>query len=87
MSAAPPRFPRRPRGDCRAVSCRCDNVTALHGSEAEEYAREHLHRDEEDVDAFVERLSCPDTGTRWLLDFPERTDREPGPARLQAEPG
>ena len=30
-----------------------------------------------------ELYACPDTGQRWLLDYPERTEREPGQARLR----
>jgi hypothetical protein len=64
------------------VPCRCDTVTELYGAEAESYAREHLQMDEVRSDAFEEDLNCPDTGTRWRLDYPERTPREPGQARL-----
>ena len=66
------------------MSCRCDTVTELYGGEAEQYAVEHLHRDSIDSDAFEERLSCPDTGRRWVLEWPERTERVTGPARLRA---
>jgi hypothetical protein len=69
------------------VDCRCDTVTELYGHEAENYVSDHLHRDETDSSDFVERYSCPDTGTRWLLEYPERTEREPGSARLRVEPG
>ena len=64
------------------MACRCTEVTELYGDEAEVYAREHLRMDEVRSDAFEELLSCPDTGSRWRLDYPERTEREPGPARL-----
>jgi hypothetical protein len=30
-----------------------------------------------------ERYSCPDTGTRFVLDWPERTQSDPGQARLR----
>jgi hypothetical protein len=58
-------------------------VTELYSDEAEAYAREHLHSDETRADEFEEILACPDTGARWTLDYPERTEREPGPARLR----
>ena len=64
------------------MTCRCNEVTELYGDEAETYAREHLHMQEVRSDAFEERLTCPDTGADWLLDYPERTEREPGQARL-----
>ena len=66
------------------MECRCPTVKELYGNEAEEYARGHLHTDEVRTDAFEESLSCPDTGTNRLLDFPERNEREPGQARLRA---
>jgi hypothetical protein len=64
------------------VSCRCNDVAELYGDEAETYARDHLVADAVRTDAFEEDLSCPDTGSRWRLDYPERTEREPGQARL-----
>ncbi len=64
------------------MACRCNDVTELYGDEAESYARDHLHTDEVRSEAFEELLSCPDTGRRWKLDFPDRTQREPGQARL-----
>ncbi len=67
------------------MDCRCENVRELYGDEAERYATEHLRSDESDTEAFTERLSCPDTGARWLLDYPERTDDDPGQARLRVE--
>jgi hypothetical protein len=65
------------------MECRCNELTEAYGTEAEEYAREHLVSDEVRTDALEEDLSCPDTGARFTLDFPERTDREPGQARLR----
>jgi hypothetical protein len=67
------------------VACRCNDVAELYGDEAESYAREHLRTDEVRSDAFEELLSCPDTGRRWRLDYPDRTEREPGQARLAVQ--
>ena len=67
------------------MECRCDTVGELYGNEAEAYASEHLRRDETNTAAFEERFSCPDTGKRWLLDYPDRTEREPGQARLRSQ--
>jgi hypothetical protein len=53
------------------------------GSEAETYASEHLVRGAVDADALEERYSCPDTGSEFVLDWPERTQAEPGQARLR----
>jgi hypothetical protein len=65
------------------VECPCKEINEAYGSEAERYARGHLVSDEVRMDAFEEVLSCPDTGTRFTLDYPERTEREPGQARLR----
>ncbi len=65
------------------MECRCTTVTELYGREAEQYAAGHLTRDETRSEAFEELYACPDTGRQWLLDWPERTEREPGQARLR----
>jgi hypothetical protein len=65
------------------TGCRCNDADTFHGEEAERYAREHLVTDEVRTEALEEDLSCPDTGARWRLDFPDRTQREPGQARLR----
>ena len=64
------------------MDCRCNDAIEFYGGEAEAYAREHLVTDEVRSDAFEELLSCPDTGRHWKLDYPDRTEREPGQARL-----
>jgi hypothetical protein len=53
------------------------------GSEAETYAAEHLVRGEVSSAAMEERYTCPDTGRRFVLDWPERTQSETGQARLR----
>jgi hypothetical protein len=53
------------------------------GGEAEMYAADHLVRGAADSDAMEEQFSCPDTGRRFVLDWPERTQSEPGQARLR----
>ncbi len=65
------------------MACRCNELTEAYGTEAEEYAREHLHSDEVRDDAFEEDLSCPDTGAPFRLDYPQPSQRDPGPARLR----
>jgi hypothetical protein len=40
------------------MECRCTHVDVLYGTEAEEYAAEHLRSD-------GTALVCPDTGARW----------------------
>ncbi len=68
------------------MECRCDTVTELYGGEAERYAGEHLRAVETRADALEERYTCPDTGSEWLLDYPDRTQNDPGQARLRSEP-
>ncbi len=53
------------------MDCRCNDVTELYGQEAEAYAGEHLRADGLRSDRFEEDYRCPDTGKRWLLDWPE----------------
>jgi hypothetical protein len=57
------------------------------GTEAETYAAQHLVRGEASTDAMEERYSCPDTGRQFVLDWPERTQAEPGQARLRLADG
>jgi hypothetical protein len=66
------------------MECRCNDVMELHGQDAEDYAAGHLVRDETRDEALEERYSCPDTGKRWLLDWPEASAEEPGQGRLRA---
>jgi hypothetical protein len=54
-----------------------------YGQEAETYAADHLVRGEVDSEALEERYSCPDTGRVFVLDWPERTQSDPGQARLR----
>jgi hypothetical protein len=65
------------------VDCRCDTVTELYGNEAEEYARGHLVAGRSASEPPEERFSCPDTGREWVLDYPDRTERELAQARLR----
>ena len=69
------------------MECRCPNLSVLYGREAEAYVTDHLVRDESSSERFEELYACPDTGRRWLLDYPDRTEREPGQARLRSDPG
>jgi hypothetical protein len=65
------------------IECRCSAVDELYGTDADEYVTAHLVRDETRSERFEELYVCPDTGRRWLLDYPERTESEPGPLRLR----
>ena len=57
-------------------------MNATFGTEAETSAREHLVRGEANDESMVEQYRCPDTGRRFLLEWPERTQADPGQARL-----
>ena len=50
-----------------SMDCRCDTVTELYESEAEQYAADHLHDDGDTS------FSCPDTGARWQIERGEQT--------------
>jgi hypothetical protein len=65
------------------MECRCAAMNESFGNEAETYAAEHLLRGEASTESFEERYTCPDTGRAFVLDWPERNEREPGPARLR----
>jgi hypothetical protein len=65
------------------MECRCQTMNEAFGAEAEAYAADHLVRGAVDSDALAEAYSCRDTGRRFLLEWPERTQAEPGQARLR----
>jgi hypothetical protein len=65
------------------MECRCGTMNESFGSEAEAYAAEHLVRGEVSSGTMEERYTCPDTGREFVLDWPERTQTEPGQARLR----
>jgi hypothetical protein len=67
------------------MGCRCETVTEFYGVEAETYAGEQLRRTETRSDALAELYTCPDTGRSWILDYPARTDADPGQARLRIQ--
>jgi hypothetical protein len=66
------------------MACRCNDAMEFQGQDAEDYVQAHLVRDETRDEALEEVYSCPDTGKRWLLDWPNASEREPGQARLRA---
>ena len=66
------------------MECRCTVVSELYGAEAEEYAAQHLRSHGTRTERLEEDFLCPDTGRRWLLDYPDRTPTDPGQARLRA---
>ncbi|MBV8985409.1 MAG: hypothetical protein JO248_13310 [Acidimicrobiia bacterium] len=58
-------------------------MTERHGSEALEYAREHLVKRSQDVERWTEVYECPVTGVRWIADYPHAEMHGGGPMRLR----
>jgi hypothetical protein len=56
------------------MECRCTHVDILYGTEAEEYAAEHLR-------SGGTTLVCPDTGARWQAE-----ERGPQEVLRQVDP-
>jgi len=65
------------------MTCVCRSVFELEGSAADRYAREHLERLDLDLVTWTVRYSCPDTGRRWVRDFPHGELQAGGPPRLR----
>ncbi len=68
------------------MECRCDTPSELYGREAEEDAADHLALDETRSERLEELYACSETGSTWLLEYPERTGEELGAARLRRDP-
>ena len=64
------------------MRCECATLTELKGAQAERYA-EHLTRIDADPDAWIVRYACPETGARWVMDYPAGYLQGGGPPRLQ----
>jgi hypothetical protein len=65
------------------MTCKCPILTELEGNDALDYAELHL------VEIFVNgrtweiEYKCPDTGVRWLLDYPHSEYHGGGSPRLR----
>jgi hypothetical protein len=70
-------------GHCDLVSCRCVTLTELSGAEAAAYAAEHLQETTVDSGNWTRSLVCPETGERFLMDYPESGAHGGGPPRLR----
>lgn len=68
------------------MKCRCETLTQLQGAEAISYAKEHLQEVRIDPVAWQTEYVCPDTGKRWLLDYPHSEAHGGGPPRLRSLP-
>ena len=65
------------------MNCRCDKIKELDGVEAEIYAQNHLRKIRVDGELWQIEYECPDTGARWLMDFPHSEYHGGGPPRLR----
>jgi len=63
--------------------CVCTTAVELTGDAAEAYVREHLERLELDPEDWSVRFRCPETGRRWVRDFPTGRPHSGGPPRLR----
>jgi hypothetical protein len=59
----------------------------LEGADALHYADDHLEKVAVDVRAWTASYRCPNTGRRWLLDYPESELQGGGPPRLRQVEG
>lgn len=65
------------------MNCRCNKITELEGADAKLYARRHLKKIRVDSELWTIEYECPDTGTRWVMDFPHSEYHGGGPPRLR----
>ncbi|NLX06645.1 MAG: hypothetical protein GXY33_16025 [Phycisphaerae bacterium] len=55
----------------------------LNGAEAQEFARLHLNLIRVDVESWITEYVCPETGGRWIEDYPHSEMHGGGPPRLR----
>ncbi|WP_448593695.1 Imm27 family immunity protein [Thermoflexus hugenholtzii] len=65
------------------MKCQCREISEIAGSDAEEYAREHLIKVRVDGIAWEIEYQCPETGIHWVMDFPCGEAHGGGPPRLR----
>jgi hypothetical protein len=63
--------------------CKCPELTELEGNEAKNYAGQHLTEVFVNGKTWEIEYKCPDTGARWLMDFPQSEYHGGGPPRLR----
>jgi hypothetical protein len=68
------------------MKCRCETLIQLQGAEAISYAKKHLQEMRIDPVAWQTEYVCPDTGKRWLLDYPHSEAHGGGSPRLRSLP-
>lgn len=65
------------------MNCACASLFELTGTEADQYARDHLEEVAVDAVNWTVRYRCPVTGRLWLLDAPNSDLHGGGPSRLR----
>jgi hypothetical protein len=65
------------------MRCACTTLTQLRGNAGDDYAREHLEELKVDLVEWTISYRCPETGRRWLRDFPHPELQAGGPPRLR----
>lgn len=67
------------------MNCKCTETNELYGAEAKVYAQNHLEKFRVNGDLWQIEYECPDTGVRWIMDFPYGEYHGGGPPRLRKD--
>ena len=65
------------------MKCKCIEINKLEGNEAIQYARNHLRKVKVDGEKWEIEYICPESGIRWIEDFPYGESHGGGPSRLR----
>ena len=60
-----------------------DTPTELHGAVAQVFIAQHLRQIADDPINWTTEYICPETGERWILDYPFPEAHGSGPPRLR----
>ena len=66
------------------MKCSCDELEELTGNEASDYANKHLTDVRNDPVNWITEYECPQTGVRYVLDYPHAPYHGGGPPRLRS---
>jgi len=69
------------------MQCRCNEISELDGAAAVMYADEHLQEVKVDSTNWIVEFVCPETGKRWIMDYPYAAAHGGGPPRVRLVPG
>ena len=67
------------------IKCQCGEIDELDGRMAEDYARQHLKKIFVDGVTWGIHYECPQTGIRWVMDFPQSEAQGGGPPKLKKQ--